>query len=249
MKSNVLLKSSSRELFGENISVMSKDGFVCITDVMEVLSKKRKEDGLEPKRLDHLFSNKGFQEKMSALIKELNVNNICTVGNPTVQNGVLEINKLIDLKKYGMAYRKGKGAGQKWFVNPYFFVVVALEMDPQIYAKVILWLTDGFIDNRNMAGDAYVDMSRSVYSIVNDKDNFPEYIKSVAKAVNYIVFGRHEEGIRNYADKNQLMEIIKIENTISGVINGGFIRDYKNLRDYLGNEWGKKWGNPILNNK
>lgn len=35
MKSNVLLQSESRELLGRNISVMSKDGFVCITEVME----------------------------------------------------------------------------------------------------------------------------------------------------------------------------------------------------------------------
>lgn len=34
MKSNVLLQSESRELLGRNISVMSKDGFVCITEVI-----------------------------------------------------------------------------------------------------------------------------------------------------------------------------------------------------------------------
>lgn len=38
MKSNVLLQSESRELLGRNISVMLKDGFVCITEVMDVLS-------------------------------------------------------------------------------------------------------------------------------------------------------------------------------------------------------------------
>lgn len=41
MKSNVLLQSESRELLGRNISVMSKDGFVCITEVMDVLSQKK----------------------------------------------------------------------------------------------------------------------------------------------------------------------------------------------------------------
>ena len=49
MKSNVLLQSESRELLGRNISVMSKDGFVCITEVMEVLSQKRAAMGLEQK--------------------------------------------------------------------------------------------------------------------------------------------------------------------------------------------------------
>lgn len=112
MKSNLILSSESRELLGRNISVMSKDGFVCITEVMEVLNEKRKSMGLESRRLDHLFATNGFQEKMKALVKELSVNNICTVRYLTVQNEVLKIGKLTDLKKYGMAYRKGKGEGQ-----------------------------------------------------------------------------------------------------------------------------------------
>ena len=40
MKSNLILQSESRELLGRNISVMSKDGFVCITEVMEALNEK-----------------------------------------------------------------------------------------------------------------------------------------------------------------------------------------------------------------
>lgn len=98
MKSNLILQSESRELLGRNISVMSKDGFVCITEVMEALNEKRKSMGLESRRLDHLFSTNGFQEKMKALVKELSISNICTVRNLTVQNYVLEINKITDLK-------------------------------------------------------------------------------------------------------------------------------------------------------
>lgn len=46
MKSNLILSSESRELLGRNISVMSKDGFVCITEVMEALNEKRKSMGV-----------------------------------------------------------------------------------------------------------------------------------------------------------------------------------------------------------
>lgn len=45
----MLLQSESRELLGRNISVMSKDGFVCITEVMEALTEKREKHGLAPK--------------------------------------------------------------------------------------------------------------------------------------------------------------------------------------------------------
>ena len=235
MKSNLILQSESRELLGRNISVMSKDGFVCITEVMEALNEKRKSMGLESRRLDHLFSTNGFQS----------ISNICTVRNLTVQNYVLEINKITDLKKYGMAYRRGKGEGQKWYVNPYFFVMVALELDPEIYAKVIIWLHDGFIEDRNAAGEAYIKMSSSVARLVNDKSQLSDRISRVAKAINFIVFNKHESGIRNMATKNQLNDIVAIENVITGIIDGGFIDTYDKLIDYLGHEWKKKWGNPV----
>ena len=51
-----------------------------------------------------------------------------TVRYHTLKDNSLNISKLTDLKKYGMAYRRGKGKDQKWFVNPYFFVMIALEM-------------------------------------------------------------------------------------------------------------------------
>lgn len=51
MKSNVLLQSESRELLGRNISVMSKDGFVCITEVMEALTEKREKTGFGSKKI------------------------------------------------------------------------------------------------------------------------------------------------------------------------------------------------------
>lgn len=247
MKSNVLLQSESRELLGRNISVMSKDGFVCITEVMDVLSQKRAAMGLEPKRLDHLMSTSSFQEKMNALIKELNINElICTVRYRTLKDNSLNISKLTDLKKYGMAYRRGKGKDQKWFVNPYFFVMIALELDPEIYAKVILWLTDNFIENRNIAGEAYIKMCKSVSSLIKNKSELSDKIKIVAKAINFIVFNKHEDGIRNFATKNELNEIISIENAVGAIIDGEFVHSFEELRMYLGKEWKKRWGNPIM---
>ena len=246
MKTNVLLQSESRELLGKKIPVMSKDGFVCITEVMEVLAQKRASMGLEPKRLDHLMSTSSFQEKMSALIKELNLNILtCTVRYRTFKDKTLNISKLTDLKQYGMAYRKGRGKDQKWFVNPYFFVMIALELDPEIYAKVILWLTDNFIEDRNMAGEAYIKMCKSISSLVRDRDELSDKIRVVAKSINFIVFNKHEDGIRNFATKNELSEIIAIENTINGIIDGGFVHSFEELKNYLSKEWVKKWGDPI----
>lgn len=50
--------------------------------------------------------------------------------------------------------------------------MIALELDPEIYAKVILWLTDNFIENRNIAGEAYIKMCKSVSSLIKTKANY-----------------------------------------------------------------------------
>lgn len=121
MKSNLILSSESRELLGRNISVMSKDGFVCITEVMEALNEKRKSMGLESRRLDHLFATNGFQEKMKALVRELSINDICTVRNLTVQNHELKINKITDLKKIRNGLPKRKGGGSEMVCKSVFF--------------------------------------------------------------------------------------------------------------------------------
>ena len=88
-------------------------------------------------------------------------------------------------------------------------------------------------------------MSSSVARLVNDKSQLSDRISRVAKAINFIVFNKHESGIRNMATKNQLNDIVAIENVITGIIDGGFIDTYDKLIDYLGHEWKKKWGNPV----
>lgn len=42
MKSNVVLQSKDRVLLGMNVSVMSKDGYICITDAVSAMNKKKK---------------------------------------------------------------------------------------------------------------------------------------------------------------------------------------------------------------
>lgn len=116
--------------------------------------------------------------------------------------------------------------------------MIALELDPEIYAKVILWLTDNFIENRNIAGEAYINkMCKSISSLIKNKSELSDKIKIVAKAINFIVFNKHEDGIRNFATKNELNEIISIENAVGAIIDGEFVHSFEELRMYLGKEW------------
>lgn len=245
MKTNVVLKSKDRILLGVNVSVMSKDGFICITDATEAMNKKRVSKGLAPKKINKILSTSSFNERCIELFNKLNNRDLLRSTKPLLKDLILIINGLSDLRKLNLSYRRGKGEAQKWYVNPYLFVMIALEMDPEIYAEVIIWLTDGLIENRNEAGDAYIKMCSAISKIVTDKNDLSEKIKRVAKAINFIVFNEHQDGRRNYASRNELNDIIALENVIAAVIDGGFIKNYDSLIDYLGNEWKKKWGNPV----
>ena len=55
MKSNVVLQSKDRVLLGMNVSVMSKDGYICITDAVSAMNKKRKEKGLKERWINEIM--------------------------------------------------------------------------------------------------------------------------------------------------------------------------------------------------
>ena len=50
MKSNLILKSESRTLLGSPVSIMSKDGYECITEAMDSIKKKKRINELIRKR-------------------------------------------------------------------------------------------------------------------------------------------------------------------------------------------------------
>ena len=242
MKSRMELKSSDREIFGKVISVLSDNGFVCITEAMEALSEHRAKEGLAPKQLGDILKTVSFQEKLVEILKEMANRKYWSPSGFGLQNKHIN---LMDLNRMGLACRKGRGADQKWFLNPYLFFAVALEMSPKLYAKVIMWVEDGLLDMRNEAGRSYVRMSSMLYSIVDDKDNFKDYISNVAKGINFVVFNEHEDGRRNRASKEELDMVVEIERKIAYGVELGAFKTYDDVMKELRKMWTKRWGNPI----
>lgn len=248
MKSNLILKSESRMLLGNQISIMSKDGYVCITEAMNSIKSKRESMGLSSREINDVLSQQGFKEKIKALMSQLGY------GNDNVKNKLDYDNlTLKEFRKAGLAYRKGGRGIQKWFIDPYVFITIAMELDPEIYATVVIWLTDGLVKNRNIAGDTHIKMSGDIRYLLGDNitnDDFKRYISRIAKGINYVVFGKHEEGIRNYASITQMQEIIMIQGYISDMIESGIVSNFDGIINYLGMKWKKRWGskNPVIDN-
>lgn len=68
MKSNVVLQSKDRVLLGINVSVMSKDGYICITDAVSAMNKKRKEKGLKERWINEIMLTSSFRERCFELL-------------------------------------------------------------------------------------------------------------------------------------------------------------------------------------
>lgn len=136
MKSNLILKSESRMLLGNQISIMSKDGYVCITEAMNSIKNKRESMGLSSREINDVLSQQGFKEKIKALMSQLGYGNDNIKSKLDYENLTLK-----EFRKAGLAYRKG-GRGPKMVYRSIRIYHHSHGVDPEIYATVVIWLTD-----------------------------------------------------------------------------------------------------------
>ena len=226
MKTNVTMKSEKdRELFGVVIKQDTKNCFMSLSDLDEAYtharvmygwSKTESKDVLRsPSNWERIFYILKEQDKLPDSIK----GQICPFMEMCTKQGIATT-----LKKLGVYKTTGRGENRRIMCDPYIWVLVAMELNPMLYAKVVTWLTDKLILNRIEAGNFYKSLSSALYKI--PQPNYPE----IAKALNTKVFGKHETGIRNKGSQKQLSELTRIEDNIAYCINKGF---YKTNEDVL----------------
>ena len=87
-----------------------------------------------------------------------------------------------------------------------------------------------------MAGDHY----KLLHKAGSKFDNY-DFVK-VAKALNYIVFNKHESGIlRQEATQEQLKELTDIQKKLSFAIDMGYITTYDGLIVEMRRMWHLKY--------
>lgn len=226
MKTNVTMKSPDRELYGVVIRQDTKGEFLCLTDLQTAYAKERFAKGWQDRRVETILSTRSIAERVYYIARRRGYIREDMPIDEFIDE-VCETSMIKVLKRYKMYKTMGAREEKRVICDPYIWVMIALEMNPEIYAEVIFWVTDKLIINRIEVGDRYNTLSRAVARFP-DVD-YPE----MARALNWIVFNKHETNIRNKATQEELKELERLQSNLSFSIDSGFINSFEELMNTM----------------
>ena len=216
MKTNVVLQSNDRLLFGEIVRQETKTQMLNISDLERIASKRNEALGYSIKHIPELICRHENVERMYYVLK--NQGNF-TVDLSTFIELIENDGVITTLKKLGAWKTTGARHTKTSWANPYIWVLIALELSPEIYGEAIMWLTDKLILSRIEAGDFCKSLNKSIAKFNPTGNQYAQ----IAKAINIKVFGESQPGIRNTGTREQLKQVANIEDKIAFAIDNGFI--------------------------
>ena len=227
MKSSIILSSSDRELFGITIKQKIENQFLSVSDLQKAYEVARWENGWSERRIESVMQTQDFKERVYYILEQQGF----------VKTTILAFMEMVEndgiaktLKELGVWKTTGKGSEKAVFCNPYIWVLLAMELNPMIYGKVIIWLTDNLIFNRIEAGGEYLPMNQAIKSVIEN----PDYVK-YAMAINERVFGQHITGMRQLASAKELRKITDIELFIKNAIGNSWIKTENEIIEAIKN--------------
>lgn len=219
------MKSPDRNLFGVTIR-QDTNGFLNLSDLQKSYNAESIRDNWPTRRIESVLSAENNYPRMYYALKEGNfINTSFLAFMEMIENK--GINKT--LKSLGLYKTLGARENKSAWCHPIIFVLVSLEMNPKIYGKTIYWLADKLIINRIEAGNLYKSLTNSIKKF---NPNGEQYA-TLAKALNHIVFRKHEAGIRNLATSSQLKSLELLETKMSFAIDMGYITSFDMLLSEL----------------
>jgi hypothetical protein len=214
MKTN---QNLTRQMGGFEVVQRTKDGMFNAT---QLIRQWNSENPKQKRSIDNFWKSTHLDKLMSEIAKnELNIKSV----------------DFTELKKYLSKSTRGKSGGT--WMHPVLFIKLSMYLSPNFEYHVLRFVSDELLKYRNEAGDAYREMSSSIQKIVPQRD-MAHRMQEVAKAINYIVYGIHQTGIRNSkAEEKKARELCELEKDVAKLINKGFIKNYDSLLNYLREEW------------
>ena len=237
MALDVIMKSKEdRSLFGVVIRQQTKTGFFNLSDLQEAYNKAAELNGWSEKRWDKLLQSKDNQERIFYLLKKQGL----------INGQILPFMQLCEnetparlLKKVGAYITTGARETKTTWANPYLWFLLAMEMNPYLYAEVVVWLTDKLIINRIEAGNFYKAL---IAAIEKWNPDGSQYVQ-LAKGLNFIVFNKNEIGIRNIASSKELKELEDLEKKMAFAVEMNYITSFEMLISELRKLYTQKYKN------
>ena len=122
-----------------------------------------------------------------------------------------------------VAYLKSRGKSGGTWMHPFLFIKFSMWINPEFELEVIKFVYDQLIEFRHAAGDMYIGLTNALSKF---KDvNYSQ----VAKGLNWIVFDKHEKGIRQKASQEKLKELTDLQKTLAFAIDMYYIKTYQGL--------------------
>ena len=225
MKNNVVLKSTDRNLFGITIEQNTKDYFLSVSSLQKAYDVARWQYGWSDRKVADIMQTKEFKERVFYILESKGFikTNILGFMDMIEKEGIAKV-----LKGLGVYKTTGARQTKQTYCDPYIWILLALELNPMIYANVVIWLTDTLVFDRIEAGTEYMPMNSKIKEIIPN----PNY-QTYAKLINKKVFGKHVAGMRNLASANELRQIADVEKQIITAIDMNWIKNEKDLINFL----------------
>jgi len=227
MQTNVTMLSPDRNLFGVTIKQNTKEQSLSVTDLQKAYETARWQYGWSDKRINDILSGVTTKERIYHLLHERNLikTEITAFMEMVEREGIVKCLKGLKVWK-----ATGRGENKSVYADPYIWVLLAMELNPLLYAKVVIWITDTLIFDRIEAGSEYMPMNAAIKTIVPK----PDYAK-YARVMNEKVFGKHMTGIRQLASSEQLKRIAAIEKFVINAIEMKLIKSDQDLMNVIKN--------------
>lgn len=227
MKTNITMVSNDRNLFGVTVRQQTKDSWLNLSDLQDAYDSVRVQEGWSSRSINDVLNsgNRSNQERIYYLLEKQEVIKMSLISfmQEVENDGFVKT-----LKKYGAYKTTGARLTKTTWCNPYVWVLVAMEMNTKLYAETVIWLTDQLLISRIEAGNFCKSLNAAINKYIMDAD-----FSRIARGVNFIIFGKHETGIRNSGTSAQLKELTRLEEKVAYAIENGWLRSQEDVIKHL----------------
>lgn len=122
-------------------------------------------------------------------------------------------------------------------MHPLLFIDFAMWLNPRFKVRVLKFVHDQLVEFRHKIGDNHLETMKCLKSLNFDTKDYSD----TNKAINWIVFNKHEKDIRNTATREQMDEVNQLQDKIKFAVDMDMIHNKSQLLNLLRKMYSKKY--------